>query len=125
MNDTIKNAINWFEIPVADLGRAVAFYTAMLGRPLKEEKFGGTDIAIFPSDQRGVGGALVADARRKPTGDGALVYLDATGQLDACLERAQKAGGTVVLPRTAIGDPGFIAIVRDQEGNCVGLHSPR
>jgi len=30
-----------------------------------------------------------------------------------------------VLPKTDIGDPGFIALVRDTEGNVVGLHAPR
>jgi predicted enzyme related to lactoylglutathione lyase len=29
----------------------------------------------------------------------------------------------VVKPRTAIGEHGFIAIVKDTEGNGVGLHS--
>jgi predicted enzyme related to lactoylglutathione lyase len=31
----------------------------------------------------------------------------------------------VLLPRTDIGEPGFIALVRDTEGNVVGLHEPR
>jgi predicted enzyme related to lactoylglutathione lyase len=29
------------------------------------------------------------------------------------------------MPKTDIGAPGFIALVRDTEGNVVGLHSPR
>jgi len=31
----------------------------------------------------------------------------------------------VVQPKTDIGPPGFIALVRDTEGNIVGLHSER
>jgi predicted enzyme related to lactoylglutathione lyase len=31
----------------------------------------------------------------------------------------------VVQPKTDIGPPGFIALVRDTEGNVVGLHSER
>jgi len=53
------------------------------------------------------------------------VYLNASGKLDACLERVVPAGGAVVMPKTDIGDPGFIAVVRDTEGNLVGLHSER
>jgi predicted enzyme related to lactoylglutathione lyase len=59
-----------------------------------------------------------------PAADGALVYLHAR-DLDACLARLEKAGGSAVLPKTDIGEPGFIALVRDSEGNVVGLHSPR
>jgi predicted enzyme related to lactoylglutathione lyase len=29
------------------------------------------------------------------------------------------------MPKTDIGDPGFIAVLRDTEGNSVALHSPR
>jgi predicted enzyme related to lactoylglutathione lyase len=121
----MKNAINWFEIPVADLDRATLFYERVLGITLKREKFEGVDMAIFSSDEQGVGGALISDARRKPHADGALVYLDASGKLDACVARVAESGGKVVLPKTGIGDPGFIALVVDSEGNTVGLHAPR
>jgi predicted enzyme related to lactoylglutathione lyase len=45
--------------------------------------------------------------------------------LDETLGRVEKAGGKIVMPKTDIGPPGFIAIVRDSEGNSVGLHSER
>jgi hypothetical protein len=120
----MKSAINWFEIPVRDMDRAVRFYGGVLGIEFKREEFGGREIAVFPAEDPGVGGALVAEKHRQPSMDGALVYLDATGQLDACLARVVPAGGEIILPRTSVGDPGFIALVRDPEGNCVGLHSP-
>ncbi len=65
------------------------------------------------------------DPRRRPTTDGAIVYLRAKGGIDGCIERATRAGGKVVLPKTGIGDPGYIAIVADTEGNHVGLHMER
>lgn len=120
----MKNAINWFEIPVANMDRAARFYASVLELELKLEVFGGLTMALFRAEDPGVGGALVADPRRRPSADGALVYLDATGKLDASLARVAAAGGEVVVPRMAIGDPGFIAIVRDSEGNLVGLHAP-
>ena len=119
----MSNAINWFEIFVADLDRACAFYQSVLGIELRREVFNGMPMAIFPA-ATGVGGALVRDDRRAP-GPGPLVYLNADGMLDACLERARKAGGAIVLPKTGIGEPGFIAVLRDTEGNTVGLHSAR
>jgi predicted enzyme related to lactoylglutathione lyase len=121
----MKNAVTWFEIPVTDLDRAVRFYETVLAVPLARESFMNTPHAMFPFERPGgVGGALVRDEKRLPAAGGGLVYLDVSGKLDACLARVAAAGGTVLLPRTPIGDPGFIAQVRDTEGNTVGLHSP-
>jgi uncharacterized protein len=121
----MSDAINWFEIIVRDLDRATRFYETMLGKKLKREVFGGRPMATFQtSDPADVGGSLVGDDKHQPSDTGPLVYLDAP-DLDACIGRAAKAGGKVALPRTDIGDPGFIAIVLDTEGNRVGLHAHR
>jgi uncharacterized protein len=33
------------------------------------------------------------------------------------------AGGMILQPKFSIGEPGWIAMIRDTEGNTVGLHS--
>jgi predicted enzyme related to lactoylglutathione lyase len=122
----MSHPIHWFEIFVTDIERAVRFYQTVLNVDLRRENEDGRPMAIFASAvQEGVGGALVRQPGREPTSQGVLVYLDADGKLDACLSRVAAAGGTVVQPRTDIGAPGFIALVRDTEGNIVGLHSER
>ncbi len=122
----MANAINWFEIPTTDLDRAVAFYETVLGVSLKREVFGGVRMAHFPySGPSPASGALVQDAKRRPSGEGVLIYLNAQGQLDACLERVPTAGGSVLAPKMDIGDPGYIATFRDTEGNVVALHQER
>jgi predicted enzyme related to lactoylglutathione lyase len=35
-----------------------------------------------------------------------------------------EAGAQLVLPKTSIGEQGFIALIKDSEGNLVGLHTP-
>ncbi len=121
----MSNVINWFEIPVTDLPRAQAFYERILGTKLKAEVFGGMPMAIFPYGEKGVGGALAKMELRKPSSEGSLTYLNCNGALDEVLAKVPSAGGRVVLPRTDIGAPGFIAIIADTEGNSVGLHSVR
>lgn len=124
----MNNAVNWFEIFVADLTRAAAFYERVLQISLKREDFAGMPQAIFTragGNPDNVGGALVKHPERGPSAEGVMVYLNVTGQLDAVLGRIEAAGGKVVMPKTDIGDPGFIALMRDTEGNVVGLHSPR
>src|SRR6185312_12487164 len=107
-----NHAIHWFEIFVGDFDRAVRFYETLLGIELRRASEDGRPMAIFASAVTdGVGGALVR--------------LDANGKLDASLARVERAGGAVIQPKTDIGAPGFIALVRDTEGNVIGLHSER
>jgi predicted enzyme related to lactoylglutathione lyase len=122
----MTHAASWFELPAHDLERARRFYEAVLRVSLRPEVFAGMEMAIFPyAHPGGVGGALVKDARFRPSADGAVVYLGAGAGLDGCLARVEQAGGKVVMPRTDIGAPGFIALIVDTEGNRVGLHEPR
>jgi predicted enzyme related to lactoylglutathione lyase len=121
----MANALTWFEIPTLDLNRAVQFYETVLGVHLKREVFGGVPHAMFPAGQSDAGGALIQDGHRKPSSEGTRIYLDAGGKLDACVDRVRGAGGMLLMPKTDIGDPGFIAVFRDTEGNSVALHSPR
>ena len=52
-----QNAISWFEIPVADMDRAQAFYETVLGCKMRREPMGPSEGAVFPYEGEGVGGA--------------------------------------------------------------------
>lgn len=122
----MRNALNWFEIPVVDLDRAAAFYATVLDRDAlpTDEPQPGRRMAFLPSEGEGVGGALVKDAYGTPAATGTTVFLNAGGDLDAIVSRIEPAGGAVLMPVTDIGPWGRIALLRDTEGNKVGLHSP-
>ena len=116
--------LNWFEIPTEDLDRASKFYSEVFDLELQPVDWPDMRMAFFPADQSITGGALVETEQHKPGGEGALVYFGANGKLDQTLEKIGKAGGQVILPRTSIGEHGFIAQFVDTEGNRVALHSP-
>ncbi len=118
-----KNAINWFEIPVTDLDRATGFYQHMLKTDLERSSMDGMDMAIFPYDNQSVSGALIKADFLSPASSGSVVYLNAEGIIEASISRAEEKGGSVVIPKTSIGENGFIAHILDSEGNKVGLHS--
>lgn len=70
------HAIHWFEIPVADLSRAMAFYAAMTGSALRRELFGapGEEMAIFEVEtEECISGCLLSSPSAKPAQDGSLV----------------------------------------------------
>jgi uncharacterized protein len=115
----------WFEIPAAELPRAVEFYETVFGVELRPQSIGGQELAIFPNRaQTGTTGAVVKAQNHKPAAAGVVVYLNADPQLAQVLTRVAKAGGEVLLPRTALPDGmGYFAQIRDTEGNRVGLHA--
>jgi len=119
------NAISWFEIPCADLDRGQAFYEQVLGRPMQRMDFGGNPLAVFAYDRPATGGCLVSGPQRRSTdAAGVRIYLDCAPSVDAALARVAPAGGEVVDGCTALPQGmGYIAHVRDLDGNVVGLHA--
>jgi predicted enzyme related to lactoylglutathione lyase len=71
-----------------------------------------------------VAGGLVEGPMHKPSQEGAVVYLNANPDLAVALGRVEKAGGKVVMPKTAISpEIGHMAFFIDSEGNKVAMHS--
>jgi len=117
------NASNWFEIPVADMERAIKFYSTVLGAELRKDEPGpGVKMAVLPSED-GVGGALVQGEGYVPSAQGTLVYLNGGDDCGAILSRVQSAGGTLLQPKTSLGRHGFFGAFLDTEGNKVAVHS--
>jgi uncharacterized protein len=126
MNDTStrKDALNWFELYVTDFDRAKRFYETALQTSLQEAMMENCQMGMFPCDSmNGVGGSITKMSGLSPGQGGTIVYLNVEGDLDGVLKRIPSAGGSVVKPRTSIGQHGFVAIFKDTEGNSVGLHS--
>jgi predicted enzyme related to lactoylglutathione lyase len=122
------NNLVWFELPVTDLDRATSFYESVFATKLAtDERFPG--LAIFPRlEQAAATGALavVHDTKveGQPSTDGAVIYLNCDGELDAVLKRAQAAGGKLLQEVAQLpGGMGWIAQFRDLDGNRVGLHA--
>jgi predicted enzyme related to lactoylglutathione lyase len=119
---TMRNVLNWLEIPAIDFERAVTFYGTLLGSVIRTEEILGIPNGILPYEQPGVGGAIVGDPRHIPSTGGTLIYLNAAGELETMLSRVETAGGQILLPATSIGPMGTIAVILDSEGNRIGLH---
>lgn len=119
----MANQIVWCDIPVLNLERAVRFYSAVLGQPVKTHEFPGATVGILPHNDGEVGGCLFASEERKPTDAGVLIYLNANGRLDDAIAAVVPNGGRIVEPKHPIGPFGFRAIILDSEGNRVALHS--
>ncbi len=121
------NPVGWFEIYVDDMERAKAFYQKvfeikfeLISDPTNE----GLVMNTFPSDmeQYGAGGALVKMSDYPAGHNSIIVYFSCD---DCAVEesRVKDAGGEVQRNKMSIGEYGFISLVKDTEGNMIGLHS--
>jgi uncharacterized protein len=123
----MANAVGWFEVPVADMARAKKFYGAVLGAKFETMPMPGMEMESFAGgdmEAAGAPGALVKSDQMKPSQTGTVVYF-ACDDVAEGLKRVDKAGGKSVMPKTSIGEYGFIGGFVDTEGNKLFLHSAR
>ena len=118
------NPVNWFEIPVNDLEKAKQFYETVFGFELSLNEMGPMKMAWFPMTQGGPGatGTLMQSEGYAPSHAGTLVYFTVT-DIEGTLDKVNASGGNTLMPKTSIGEHGYIAHFQDCEGNRVALHS--
>ncbi|MCC7506779.1 MAG: VOC family protein [Saprospiraceae bacterium] len=124
--EMVKNAINWFEIPVTDFERAKRFYSQIFDFDMPVMEMGHIRMGILLSDQNeGVGGAICYGESYQPAGaNGPKVYLNGGSDLNIVLSRVEAAGGQVIMPKGLISEEiGYMGFFNDTEGNVVALHS--
>lgn len=119
----VRNAVvTWFEILAADFERAVSFYEATFGVELRRDP-AWPGMAIFPYQPPAVGGCVVKAKDAGPADGGVTVYLNCDGKIDEVLGRVSGSGGAILEAKSHIPNVGWVAQIRDSEGNRVGLHA--
>ena len=110
-----------FEIPANNTTRAKRFYEKMFGWNISFMKgfdyFSIKAKGEYQGKPAGIdGGMMKRTAKGQP-----LTFYVMVGSVDAALKKAVANGGKVCMPKTSIGDMGFIGAFSDPEGNLVGL----
>lgn len=125
---TFDSAISWFEIPVQEIDRAARFYETIFNIQMIPVEMSNIRMRLFPltSTSQGIGGALIDSGgfHKSSLTEGPLIYLNANPDMQAILNRIEKAGGAILMPKTLISEAfGYMAVIFDTEGNRVGLHA--
>jgi len=125
--NTKRNAVGWFEIPVANMDRAIAFYQGLLDVTLSRNTMGPLDMAWFPfdGDAPGSSGSLVKHEAYVPSEHGALLYFTSpSGDIANEESNIEALGGTLLQGKKLIAeDYGYMLLFKDTEGNRIALHS--
>jgi uncharacterized protein len=114
-----------FEIHAEDLDRASTFYSAVFGWTVTPFQPGFYSlITTGPDEAPGINGGMIK-RQGPPPAEGAPVFgyvctIDCE-DLDATLALAFEKGASEALARQAIPGVGWLAYVKDTEGNILGI----
>jgi predicted enzyme related to lactoylglutathione lyase len=123
MGDTMV----WADIPVADMDRAKAFYSTVLGQPVMGMPGAEDEVAVIGTPSADQGPVVSVDLYTggTPSRDGATVYFATGGDIDGMPARVNEAGGEILQDKQFMGEMvGWIAFVLDSEGNRIGFQQP-
>ena len=123
-----ENTLCWTDIPVADMDRAIMFYSAVLGNEVSKMSEQGFEYGLLPHEEQNASGCLCVGSdsvgnENKPSQTGPLIYLSVEGRLDDAVKKAGASGGKVLEGKQQIGPHGYRALIIDSEGNRIALHS--
>ncbi len=113
-----------FEVHAADLDRAQLFYEQVLGWTF--QSWGGDQYRLITTgaDGPGIDGGMMRRRGEPPQGgEPVACWICTVGvdDLDAYVAKAEAAGGSVAVPRMAVPGVGWLAYVKDSEGNIFGM----
>lgn len=128
LNQNVKNMnsyISIFEIPATDISRAIKFYQAILDLKIEKMDIPGMQMGVLPYEGQLVTGVIIQGEGYQPSANGITIYLNAGENLQIILNKVEKNGGKIMVPKTQHADEnGYFALFIDSEGNKMGLNSP-
>ena len=122
------DSVRAFDVPVDDMRRAKRFYERVFGWTVTAVPGSGGNFhaaRTVPVDEDGVPqqpGAINGGLFRRGTHGLGQTFLEVTvASIDESIEKVESEGGELVRPKRPMLDIAFFAVVRDTEGNLVGL----
>ena len=116
--------VQHFEIPADDMARAKKFYSSVFGWKIQD----------VPGMEYAMADSVETDANRQPIGgtNGGILkrnseYANVTSititvpDVDKAIQNVINAGGTLVRKKEKFGNIGYVAYVKDTEGNVLGI----
>jgi predicted enzyme related to lactoylglutathione lyase len=114
-----NNRVVHFEIPANQPEALTKFYSELFGWKFQKAPMPGPEYWLCEtgSESPGINGAV---AERQNPQQPVMNYVD-VASVDEALEKAQKLGAQVALPKMPIPGVGAIAAIIDPQGNLCGL----
>ncbi len=116
-----------FEIHASDPDKSIAFYKELFGWRFERYPVPGVYYGVITGDEttRGINGGLIQRMGPTPVEGAPVNSWTVTVEVESCdktLARALELGGAQALPKMSIPHVGYVAYIKDVDGNIVGLH---
>lgn len=122
--------IAYFDIPANNVDRAKHFYHALLGWEIKPTKTSPDQPQIAAMQYHDVitgkpeAGTMNMGGLYKRQMNETIKNFVMVDDIDKVLEKVEKLGGRIVLPKEMIPGVGLVAMIQDTEGNGIGIWKP-
>jgi uncharacterized protein len=117
-----------FEIQATRPQSLIDFYTHLFGWSFRKwDTFDYWVIETGPADKPGINGGLLPRRGPVPVENQSVNCFVCTAQvesLDASLLKGLSLGGTLAVPKMPIAGVGWLAYLKDPDGNILGLMQP-
>lgn len=122
------NRINHFEIHATTPANVIAFYTKLFGwkfekYPLPTMEYWGIVTGDKPEEGAINGGLIqrMGEAAKDGAAVNAYVCTVTVEHLDEMMDKAEKLGGSVALPKMPIPGMAWLGYCKDNDGNIFGM----
>ena len=122
--------IAYFQIPADDIDRAKRFYRSLLGwtiepttasqSPEEAATLQYQDVVTGEAEE---GTLNTGGLYRRQTSEQIMNHVKVEN-LDEVLANVERLGGTIVMPKMDMQEIGLDTVIRDTEGNTIGLWQP-
>ena len=116
--------VQHFEIPADDLARAKKFYASVFGWRMQDVpgmEYAMADSVETDQNRQPIGGTNGGILKRNSDYGSATSITITVQDADAAIQRVIDAGGKLVRAKQKFGNIGYVAYVKDTEGNVVGI----
>ncbi|MCB4791503.1 MAG: VOC family protein [Elusimicrobia bacterium] len=116
--------VTGFEIPAANLKRAVKFFKNVFDWKIKEVEDEYTHVETVPTDNEWMPkekGAVNGSLYKKTSKDKGPLVVISVASIDKTFDKVKKAKGKIIVKKTGAGEWGYWAVIKDTESNLLEL----
>jgi uncharacterized protein len=119
----MSNRFVHVELSTTDLDKAKSFYQSLFDWQLKDEDMGGGMSYTMISVGEGTGGGMMK--QMVPGAPSAWLAYVLVDDIEAATAKAKSLGATIMRDVMEVMDAGWLSIIIDPTGACLGLWKPK
>jgi uncharacterized protein len=119
----MSNPFVHVELSTTDLDKAKSFYQSLFDWQLKDEDMGGGMSYTMISVGEGTGGGMMK--QMVPGAPSAWLAYVLVDDIQAATAKAKSLGATIMRDVMEVMDAGWLSIIVDPTGACLGLWKPK